>query len=61
MIKVELYGEGGRVVKPLRTLAKGLIREQLALGGTDISRKVYALGLPRALGTYLKSLEWDWE
>ena len=62
MIDKELKGElaeGKRVVKPLRKIAKEAIREVLASGGMDISREVYGLGLPKTLGTYLTSLEWE--
>ena len=62
MIDAELYGElinGGRCVRPLRQLAKGVIRKQLASNGTDISKKVYCLGLPKVLGGYLVTLGWD--
>ena len=62
MINTELRGEmvdGKVLVKSLFKLTKDTLRDHLARGGTDISRKVFRLGLPRALGNSLISLDWE--
>ena len=62
MINMELRGEmvdGKVLVKSLFKLTKDTLRDHLASGGTDISRKVFKLGLPRALGNSLISLDWE--